>query len=137
MDYRINTPKDKEAVKSVIDKLPESVRYDVTIKRHRERRSLDQNCLYFLWLACIADETGHSKDDLHEYFKQQFLGFEQRAVLNKRVYLNPSTATLNMKQFSEYLDNIQVFANSELGILLPNPQDLEFNQFYERYKNEK
>lgn len=137
MDYRINTPKDKEAVKSVIDKLPESVRYDLTIKRHRERRTLDQNRLYFLWLACIADETGHGKDDLHEYFKQRFLGFEQRAVLNGRVYINPSTAGLNTKQFSDYLDKIQVFANMELGILLPNPQDLEFNQFYERYKNDK
>lgn len=135
MEYRINTPKDKEAVRSVIDKLPEGVRYDVTIKRHRERRSLDQNRLYFLWLACIADETGHSKDDLHEYFKQQFLGFEQRAVLNGRVYINPSTAALNTKQFSDYLNTIQVFANAELGILLPNPEDLEFNQFFERYND--
>lgn len=136
MDYRINTQKDKEAVKSVIDKLPEGIRYDVTIKRHRERRTLDQNRLYFLWMACLSDETGQSKDDLHEYFKQLYLGFEQRAVLNGRVYISPSTAALNTKQFSDYLNKIQMFANTELGIILPSPEDLEFNQFYERYRND-
>ncbi len=136
MDYKIITPKDKEAVKSVIDKLPEGVRFDVSIKRHRERRTIDQNRLYFLWLACISNETGNSKDDLHEYFKQQYLGFEQRAVLNGRVYINPSTSALDTKQFTDYLNKIQIFANTELGIILPAREDLEFTQFYERYKDD-
>ncbi len=136
MDYKINTPKDKEAVKSVIDKLPEGIRYDVSIKRHRERRTIDQNRLYFLWLACISNETGHSKDDLHDYFKQSYLGFEQRAVLNGKIHVNPSTSALDTKQFTDYLEQIQVFANTELGIILPSPEDMEFNQFYERYKND-
>ncbi len=136
MNYTIITTKDKEAVKSVIDKLPEGVRYDVSIKRHRERRTIDQNRLYFLWLACISNETGQSKDDLHDYFKQLYLGFKQRAVLNGKIYVNPSTSALDTKQFTDYLNRVQEFANMELEILLPSPEDMEFSQFYERYKND-
>lgn len=139
MDYKITTPKDREVIKSVIDKLPEGKRYDVSVKLHRERRTLDQNRLYFLWLACISDETGQSKDDLHDYFKQAYLGFSRRSVIvgsvEQQVYVSPTTTALNTKQFTDYLNQIQVFANAELGILLPNPTDIEFEQFYNKYKD--
>ena len=93
MNYRIHTTKDKEAVKSYIDSLPEGKAYDVVIKLHREKRTIDQNRLLFLWLGCIANETGNDKDTLHEYFKQKFLGFEQRVMsFNREVtFISPTT----------------------------------------------
>ena len=33
------------------------------------------------------------------------------------------------------MSKIQVFANTELAIELPNPEDLKFAKFYEYYKN--
>ena len=137
MNYRIHTTKDKEAVKSYIDSLPEGKAYDVVIKLHREKRTIDQNRLLFLWLGCIANETGNDKDTLHEYFKQKFLGFEQRVMsFNREVtFISPTTTTLDTKQFTEYLNKIQEFASSELGIVLPLPEDAVFTQFYEPYKS--
>ena len=33
------------------------------------------------------------------------------------------------------MSKIQIFANTELAIELPNPEDLKFVEFYEYYKN--
>jgi hypothetical protein len=45
-----------------------------------------------------------------------------------------STKGLNTTQFKEYLDRIQA-AMSQEGIILPNPEDLQFEQFYDHYKD--
>jgi hypothetical protein len=45
----------------------------------------------------------------------------------------PSTTKLLTKQFAEYLEKIVIFASTELGITLPNPEDLRFKEFEEYY----
>jgi transposase len=73
MKFSINSDFDKLAVKQHIDKLPENKRYTIEITQKRENRTLDQNALYWLWLTCIEQETGNSKEDIHYYCKDNFL----------------------------------------------------------------
>ena len=107
----------------------------VTIVITKEKRTLDQNRLYWLWLTCIAQNTGNEKEDLHEYFIYKYLNPELVQVFEKMIYKRLSTTQLDTKQFTGYLNKIQIFANTELAIELPNPEDLKFAEFYEYYKD--
>lgn len=140
MLLKILKPSDKEAVKQYIDKLELGDKYPyrkfkVEIKQQRELRSKDQNALYWLWLTCIMAETGNDKDDLHIVFGKKYLPKESRVLYGESVEITTSTTSLDTAQFTYYLNRIQQFANSELGIYLPNPEDLHFQQFYETYKD--
>lgn len=135
MELTIQTEADRKAVKDYIDKLELSRAYKVTIAKKAEKRTLLQNRLYRLWLNCIASETGNDVDDLHEYFKISFLDIHSRIIYGTEVVRVTSTTELNTEQFTAYLDKVQRWANVEMGIILPNPEDLIFEQFEERYKN--
>lgn len=136
MILRIRTPKDKDKVKAYVDDLKtEKKKYIVEVKVERERRSIDQNALYWLWLNCIMDETGEHKDNLHEYFKTKFLGVDDRQCFGHHFFLPNTTTKLDTLQFKNYLDRIQEFASVELGITLPDPKDLYWEEFYNHYKD--
>lgn len=135
MNFRITNPQDKQAVGAYIDSLPNGKRYDINIAVHRERRTIDQNRLLFLWINCISGETGQDKDELHIYFKHKFLDQDFIRVFGQQIYITPTTTTLDTKQFTDYLNNIRVFAATELGITLPNPEDAIWAQFYQTYNN--
>lgn len=107
--------------------------YHIKITQKREKRSIDQNALYWLWLTCIEQETGHDKNELHDIFRAKFLDYERIGILDFSYDRLKSTTSLNTLQFKQYLDKIQIFANSELYIELPNPEDLKFEQFKDYY----
>lgn len=72
MLLRIRTPKDKDKVKAYVDDLKADKKYIVEVKVERERRSVSQNALYWLWLTCLMDETGEHKDNLHDFLNLSF-----------------------------------------------------------------
>ena len=135
MLLKILNKSDKEKVKQYVDRLPDGKKFNVDIKQKREIRTVSQNSLYWLWLTCIMAETGNDKDYLHVYFGKKYLKQEQRIVFNYPVAITVSTTSLDTLQFKHYLDRVQQFANVELGINLPNPEDLHFKEFYETYKD--
>lgn len=117
-----------------LQKLPPGKEYDVTVDRHKVRRSVPQNSLYWLWLQCISDETGGDREQIHEELKTMYLPTKHIRGLFDEVVRPMSTTALDTKQFTDYLDKIQVFASVELGIVLPRPEDLAFESFEEFYK---
>ncbi len=133
MKLNIIKPSDKEAVRQYIDKLPDK-KFTVEIKQKRELRSVSQNALYWLWLTCIMAETGNDKDYLHVFFGNKYLTQNSRVIYGETVNITVSTTSLDTAQFTHYLERIQQFVGVELGIVLPNPEDLHFKEFYETYK---
>ena len=110
--------------------------YDVTIEKRKHSRSTSQNALMWMWLTCIADETGADKSEIHDEFRRMFLPAEVVRGLHGEMIERPvSTTKLSSAQFTEYLNKIEVFASAELGIVLPRPDDLVFEAFSEQYKN--
>ncbi|HPW67804.1 MAG TPA: hypothetical protein PLS84_12085 [Salinivirgaceae bacterium] len=107
--------------------------YIVTINRIKSHRTIPQNKLYRLWLKLIADETGHTDNDLHAYFKAAFLEKQYKVVFSEQVEIDASTTRLSTKEFTTFLDNIYLFASETLGIILPKPDDIGFNEFYTNY----
>lgn len=134
MKFTIRRQEDKQAVLSYLEKLPTDKPYFAEIKQIRHRRTIDQNSLYWLWLKCLQDETGEDKDRLHEYFKARYLGISTVEVFGVDVQMSASTTKLDTKEMTHYLDRIQQFALTDLGIALPNPSDLYWEQFYQKYK---
>lgn len=135
MLLRIRTPRDKESVASYITKLPDGKPYDVNVSLKREKRTINQNSLYWLWLTCIADETGNDKEILHSEFRKMYLPKKSGHFFGDVVELPVSTTSLDTKQFTEYLYKIEVFVSQELGIILPHPEDLAWDSFYQTYKD--
>lgn len=133
MNLKMKTPEDREKVKTYIDRLPDGKTFEVEIKQERKTRSIPQNKLYWLWLTCIMNETGNDKVDLHKFFSEKFLPHNIKEVFGAQVEQAISTTILNTLQFTHYLERIQQFANTELGIVLPNPEDLHWQEFYEQY----
>lgn len=134
MDFKIRTEADKKAVCEYIGKLDISRRqYTVKVAKKAEIRTLSQNRLYYLWLNCISAETGNEVEDLHEYFKQKFIGVRSRIIYGENVVKAYSTTDLNTEEFTAYLDKVQRWANVEQGIILPNPDDMYWEQFYNEY----
>lgn len=137
MLFRIERASDKRKVTDYVERLPEGKRYTVEIKLRRQPRSVSQNRLYWMWVTCIVDETTGDKSlipALHKYLRQCFLGVTEYDILDGRqVTITRSTKELNTKEMSDYLERIQQFAASELGIVLPNPQDLQWPEFEAYY----
>jgi len=134
MNFKIQYQADKAKVIAYIEKLTEGKKYSVSISQKRDVRTLPQNKLYWLWIACIADETGSDSQTMHKTFKEHFLGFTEKVILGIMTKELKSTTKLNTLQFTKYMDNIQVLA-ADYGIVLPSPEDLYFADFYERYKD--
>ncbi len=132
--FKIRNGNGKDEVVDTIYSLDDEKSWDVKITKKRWSRSISQNNLYWLWLTCIEQETGTFRDELHDFFKAKFLGFEEIEVFGRIVTKVKSTTSLDTLQFTNYLDKIQVFASVELGIKLPIPQDKYWSDFYETYK---
>lgn len=107
--------------------------YTITVKKVQEKRSIAQNDLMWMWLACIERETGTPKDEIYMYYCKKFL---MRTVTmgqrQERIYM--TTSKLNTEQMTEFLNKLQADAMTELGIRLPTPQDRFWEAFYQDYR---
>ncbi len=98
----------------------------ITIEPHKKRRSLSQNALMWKWLEKVVEHvhetTGQDKEDIHEFFKRQFLTPKLKEVFGV-IVKTWSTKDLSTAEMSTYLDKIYAWVTSELGLLLPVPQE--------------
>lgn len=135
MVFILKAEKDIQAVCNYLQTIKVSHKpYRVTIEVEKSKRTKDQNRLYWMWLSCISEESGNSRDDLHEFFKQKFLNTYARVIYGEEVKCVQSTTELQTDEFTKYLENIQLWVAEELGITLPNPDDLIYSIFEDKYK---
>lgn len=99
----------------------------VSWKPHRKRRSLDQNALYHKIIGAIADQTGHSHDEIHEWAKAEFL--PPRSVeIDGRRHEYRTTTKLDTAEMSRLIDKLYAFGASELGLILPHPSEMHLRE---------
>ena len=92
---------------------------ELKIERVRSIRTLAQNALYWgSWLPVISDSTGHSTQELHEFYKKMFLPKKVIVLNKKEMVIDDSTTNLNIAEFSDYLMKIQAEV-AQMGIVLP------------------
>lgn len=145
--FRINTPETLAKAKLILENLDLSIQWDFNLKPYKKNRSADQNSLYHAWKKIIADELGYSQDELHDLIKDKWVAailerddeeFKEQIQIARKLYLEGkqeaamrlaellkkrvSTTWLNTKQFSEMMNNLEIFA-SDHGIPLPQPPE--------------
>lgn len=82
------------------------------------QRSVPQNKMYWNILNSLSNHWGHSKDELHEKFKKEFLR-EDMDVLGDKFYRVKSTTDLDTLTFGRYLRDIAFFAAEFDGTIVP------------------
>lgn len=120
---------------------------EIVVKLHHKDRTLAQNSLMWIWITIIADEWGWTKNEVHDHFKKGHLvkiyerddegyaamiqavrivhnkGMKQEAKAMAKTIINmTSTTSATIKQFAEYLSDIEKDMISK-GISLPQPED--------------
>ncbi len=99
----------------------------ITIEPYKGRRTLSQNALMWKWVEAVVmhihEATGQDKEDVHEWLKTQFLPAKVIEI-DGRVVFRYSTKGLTTAEMSKYMDKIYAWATTELGLLLPVPEDL-------------
>jgi len=102
-----------------ISKYPVGAKLSVTLTDKRPTRSDRQHRYYWAYLSQIAEETGHSKDELHTFFKGKFLSEGMTEIYGHKVR---STTTLTKGRFAEYIMEIY----SLTAIEPPDPKNWDF-----------
>lgn len=99
----------------------------ITVERARATRSDQQNRWY--WgqiLRLIAEHTGYTVDELHEYCKQRFnpkrMTFcDDAGVVTDDDTIGMSTRKMNRIAFGEYCEAIRSWAAADLHVAIPDP----------------
>lgn len=108
--------------------------YTVVIKKKSERRSISQNSLMWMWFTAIADATGDTRDNVHDGYCAMFLP-KNVSFRGMNITVPGETKHLTTAEFTDFLNKVQADAQTELGIVLPSPDDLIYEEFYQTYKN--
>ena len=97
----------------------------IEITEDKDSRSTKQNKLYWEWVSVIGNELGYTKDETHAILRDKFLGYTETTTKLSVIKELRSTTKLKVKEFKDYLEQIDMFI-SEYGIILPRPEDLYF-----------
>lgn len=115
--------------------LPFHKAWQVDIKEHKPSRSNSQNNLYWMWLGELGNFMGEEAEELHEKFAVKFLGVQEKEVQYKQdgevkheILRKPrSTTSLTTKEFTTYLNNIEVTILTAFpDFQLPIPDDYNY-----------
>lgn len=93
--------------------------YTITVQKAKKSRSLEQNKLYWKWIAIISEELGYYPEELHEAFTDQFAPiYTTRGLDGKPKQKRTRTSQMSVEQMSKYMDRISHFC-AEHSIKLP------------------
>ena len=90
----------------------------IQITPHRIKRTPEQNELLWAIYTEMAFGTGHTPEEIHEAMKRKFLPPKFVKIGEEEVGLPGSTAVLDVKEFSAFVERVQAFAAQELGIVV-------------------
>lgn len=100
--------------------------WEVSIAPYRQKRTSRQNRLAFAWIdevvSHVNEYSGQDKSDIYEFFKRKFLA-PKRVQVGDEAIEYYTTKNLTTKEFSAWTDAIHAWVSSELGIILPLPED--------------
>lgn len=95
---------------------------EIIVRKWRSLRSRRQNSLMWAWLNILEQETGQSKDDLHDYFNNRYL--KRTIVIKGKEYIVVRSSTsLRTDEFTEYLGKIRVKSATFFSVNLPDPYE--------------
>lgn len=118
----VDRPQRRDHAVKVLSRLPveDGEVWDVLIRRHVSKRSLSQNARLWLLHTAAAKHIGCSPEDIHEEMLCRSFGFTEVRMptgVTRRIPLRRSS-DLNKQEFREFMDQVEEFYISELGVFL-------------------
>lgn len=96
---------------------PVTVEIGISHPKHSQKaRGYYRGCV----LKLIAEHTGHTVNELHDFFKRKFLEPKIREVLGQRIEVWTTTED-DSQEFFDYVELIREFARTDLDIDTPDP----------------
>jgi len=93
--------------------------FQVDVGPIREQRSLSQNSRLWALHQLASEQTGYTPDELHELMLAKFFGTKEIEVKGSRVTVPAKRSSTREKdEFRGFLDNVENFYASELGVWL-------------------
>lgn len=92
----------------------------VEVKEWRRKRSTEQNARYWALVQRIAEATGHDKSEIHDYLRLRFLPHRVIKIGGKEAVVPMSTTELSVAEFGEYMEQVEAWAATTLGVALPD-----------------
>lgn len=127
-DGRVDFERSEQAMRKNYLRQMAGKRVDVTVKIHRNKRSLDQNAWHWgVAIPVIANALGYDKhehDDLHYALVAKCFGVHRDDKLGQEVP-NVRSSSLTTAQFSELMEWEVRWAATEYGITVPLPNESE------------
>lgn len=102
----------------------------VTIENLRSHRSLQQN--RYLWgvvYPIIAEATGYTVNELHDWARAQYLAPRVIRIAGKTRNVMRSTTELSKGEMVEYINNL-IQLGAELGCHVPSPEEAGYISNY-------
>lgn len=96
----------------------------VTVKKRTKPRSSHQNRYYWgVVVALLSEYTGYEHEEMHDALKLLFLRKPAHAPGLPDTLR--STSDLSTKEFEDYLERVRRWADIELSIIIPLPNEVE------------
>jgi hypothetical protein len=120
--FQIETVEQQERLLQFLSK--RTPPFQVEIGDIRRQRTLSQNSRLWALHSLAAKETGYSPDELHELMLAKFFGTKEIEIAGHywKVPLKRSS-TREKKEFRDFLDNVENFYASELGVWLGQDEE--------------
>jgi hypothetical protein len=100
---------------------------ELSVKRLRATRSLEQNAYYWgVVVQLLSEHTGYTPDEIHDLLKAKFIPkrlavCDGNGVITDEIVLGGSTRQMNKVEFGEYMDAIRQWAAETLDVAIPDP----------------
>lgn len=101
-------------------------KYRLIVKKQVRKRTLDQNAYMHVLFQLLADETGHTLEEMKRIEKERHLP-KVKLYMYGTVYERPShTSDLSNPECSEFIEKI-IADCAELGIHVPTREELGYS----------
>ena len=95
-------------------------RVQLIVRKPSRQRSQNENRYYWgVVIALLAEHCGYTPEEMHEALKFAMLRTHEDGPLPSV----KSTAQLSTTEFEDYLERIRIWAATELGVVVPLPNE--------------
>lgn len=95
----------------------------VSIEQRRAKRSLDQNAYWWaVPVKLIAEHCGYTPAQMHYALLGECFGYID-GPHGHPIPLKPSSSDLSVEDFKHLIDWVLIWAPSELGVVIPDPNE--------------
>ena len=108
---KITSEEELEHVRKQIGELDLSQAWEVEVKPFAFNRSTQHNKKYWNLIGELGSFLGYDEGEMHELMKYKFLSYKQE-MLGDEMVVVPSSSKLTIKEFVEYLSNVERFAST-------------------------